>query len=80
MTSVDAIVMERYVKETEGLQKLNFTKKKKKKKCVVIAAISKDFVCGVIAGADVKNKQDGGRRISSLRRKTGRVYANFLER
>ena len=35
MTSVDAIVMEHYVKETEGLEKLNFTKE-----CVVIVVIA----------------------------------------
>ena len=44
-------------KETEGLEKLNFTKK-----CVVTSAISKDFVYRVIAAAAVKiNKMaDGG--------------------
>ena len=36
-------------KETEGLEKLNFTKE-----CIVIGAISLDFVCGVFAAATVK--------------------------
>ena len=35
MTSVDTIVVERYLKETEGLEKLNFTNE-----CIVIVAIS----------------------------------------
>ena len=42
MMSVDASV-------TKGLEKLNFTKE-----CIVIAAISLDFVCRVIAAAAVK--------------------------
>ena len=77
MMSVDAIVMERYVKkQKEGLEKLNFTKE-----CIVMAAISLDV--GFCMRNDcrgcykkkkkknTKKKQDGGRRISSLRRKTG---------
>ena len=36
-------------KETEGLEKLNFTKE-----CIAIAVISWDFVCRVIAVAAVK--------------------------
>ena len=53
MMSVDAIVMERYVKkQKEGLEKLNFTKE-----CIVMAAISLDFVCGMIAAAAIKKKK-----------------------
>ena len=50
MTSVDAIVMERYVKKQKDYKRLNFTKE-----CIVIGAISLDFVSGVIAAA-AKNK------------------------
>ena len=56
-------------KETEGLEKLNFTKELSWRR------FRKSDCCGCC-----QNKQGGGRQISSLGRKTGWVFANFLER